>query len=315
MNILVTGANGLVGKSLCLSLETDGHQVTRVVRRTTANNQLTVCKIDSKTSWDFALGDQIDAVVHLAARVHVMNDSTTDSEILYRSVNTEGTLNLARQCAAKGVKRFVFISTVKVMGEGRVKPYTVSDTPQPVGPYALSKLQAEEGLQKIAAMTGMEVVVIRPPLVYGAMVGANFLSLMKAVSSGIPFPFSSIDNLRSLIYIGNLVDAITFCLHHPKAAGKVLMVSDGEDISTPELVRRLADALGKKPRLLPVPEKLLRLGGRVLGRRETVERLLGSLTVDISPIRDELGWQPPFTMAQGLRATAAWYMQSGRGGN
>lgn len=310
LTVMVTGANGLVGQSLCLALEQAGHIVTRVVRHATAVHQLAVGNIDGTTSWDTALLQSVDVVVHLAARVHVMNETAADQKYSYKNVNTEGTLNLARQCAGRGVKRFIFVSTIKVMGEGRDKAYRVTDATGPIGPYALSKWEAEKGLQEIAASTGMEVVVLRPPLVYGPGVGANFLSLVRLVYRGLPLPLGAINNRRSLIYLGNLVDAISACLQHPLAAGKTYLVCDGEDVSTPELVHRIAAAFGKSPRLVPVPESWLRFLGKLVGKGAAVERLIGSLVVDGSLIHTELSWSPPFTLQAGLEETARWYKRN-----
>lgn len=299
--VLVTGANGFVGKVLCSTLEQMGHTVTRVVRTAETVDEFAVGNIDDQTSWASVLAKPIDAVVHLAARVHVMGDPAADSALLYRNVNTDGTLHLARACAAHGVKRFVLMSTIKVMGEGRDHAYQNADPAQPSGPYAISKWQAEEGLREIAATTRMEVVVLRPPLVYGPGVGANFLSLLTAVHRGFPLPLGAINNRRSLIYLGNLVDAIATCIEHPKAAGKNYLVSDGEDVSTPELVRCIAAAFGRTPRLLSVPEAWLQFAGKLLGKGAAVERLVGSLVVDSTSIEEDLDWTPPYTLQAGLK--------------
>jgi UDP-glucose 4-epimerase len=261
-----------------------------------------VGEIGANTGWQRAV-DGCDAVVHLAARVHVMRDSAADPLAAFRAVNVDGTLNLARQAAAAGVKRFVFLSSIKVNGEGSEVPYLESDSPAPLDPYAISKWEAEQGLREIAAQTGMEVVILRPPLVYGPGVKANFARLIRAVERGWPLPLGAIDNRRSLLFLGNLVDAIRLCLEHPAAANRTYLLSDGEDVSSAELVRRLAKAMGKPARLLPVPAWAFGLAGRLLGRRQEVARLLGSLTVDSSAIRRELGWVPPYTLDQGLALT------------
>ncbi len=246
-------------------------------------------------------------MVHLAAHVHGMQEAEDDAAVLYRQVNTEGTLNLARQCAAGGVRRFVFLSTVKVLGEGREEPYHANDPAIPIGPYAISKWEAEQGLQEIAEHTGMEVVILRPPLVYGPGARANFLRMMRTIDKGIPLPFGAIQNRRSLLYVDNLVDAIRVCLNHPAATGKTYLVSDVDDVSTPELIRRMASALGRPARLLPVPCRWMRFVGQLLGKQAVVNRLLDSLTVDSQPIREELNWSPPYSMQTGLVATAEWY--------
>ncbi|MFC3678310.1 UDP-glucose 4-epimerase family protein [Ferrovibrio xuzhouensis] len=307
MKVLVTGASGFVGRELCACLERSGHTVIRAMRRPGPAIGVVIGNIDGGTSWAAALSDAPDAVLHLAARVHVMGAEGTDAARLYRQVNSEGTTNLARQSAAAGVKRFVFLSTIKVLGEGGNRPYKADDPAAPCGPYAVSKWQAEQGLLEIAGRTGMEAVILRPPLVYGPGVGANFLRLMQAVDAGWPLPFAAIRNRRSLIHVGNLVDAIVACLTQAKAAGKTFMVSDDEDVSTPELVRRIASSLGRRPRLFPVPPAGFRLCGQLLGKGAAIERLLGSLTADCAPIRTELGWAPPHTMQDGLAIAAEWY--------
>ena len=228
----------------------------------------------------------------------------------YHQVNTLGTANLARQCARHGVKRFVFVSTVKVLGEGKSEPYQDTDLAVPADAYAISKWDAEQALWQVAAETGMEVVMLRPPLVYGPGVKGNFLRLMQVIDKRRPLPLGGIHNQRSLIYLGNLIDVIRLCLTHPNAAGKAFLVSDGDDVSTPELVCRIAAALGRRPFLLPVPASWMQWAGRVLGKQAAVDRLLGSLCVDISPLREELDWTPPYSMQAGLEATAQWYRKT-----
>lgn len=311
MNVLVTGASGFVGRPLCDTLGHAAYELVPAVRISRGlPGECVVGEIDGKTNWRRAL-QGVHAVVHLAARVHMMHDSATDPLAAFRSINTEGTLNLARQCAAAGVRRFVFVSSVKVNGEERAAPYTEADTPAPEDAYALSKWEAEQGLRQIAVETGLEVVILRPPLVYGPGVGANFLALLRAVARGMPLPLGAIDNRRSLIFVGNLAAAILCCLEHPAAAGKTFLVSDGEDVSTSGLVRRMAAALGRPARLLPVPPALLRVAARLAKKSALAIRLLDSLTVDSSAIRCELGWSPPFTLDEGLRETAAWYLSQG----
>lgn len=309
--VLVTGANGFVGRAVCAALRRTGHAVTPAVRRAQdlAQEQV-IGEIDAQTDWRAALAG-VESVVHLAARVHVMRDTIADPLAQYRAVNVAGTLNLARQCAAAGVRRFVFVSSVKVNGEERAAPYTEADTPAPEDAYALSKWEAEQGLRQIAAETGLEVVILRPPLVYGPGVGANFLALLRVVACGMPLPLGAIDNRRSLIYVGNLAAAILCCLEHPAAAGKTFLVSDGEDVPTPGLVRRMAAVLGQPVRLLALPVPLLRFAARLAKKSALAIRLFDSLTVDSSAIRRELGWSPPFTLDEGLRETAAWYLSQG----
>jgi nucleoside-diphosphate-sugar epimerase len=309
MKVLVTGANGFVGRALCAELLRHGHAVRGAVRRHDCTTSLdphvegvAVGSIGASTKWTAALTG-CDAVVHLAARVHVMRDQASDPVTLFREVNTEGTLNLARQAASGGVKRFIFVSSIKVNGEGSDSAYREIDPPDPKDAYAVSKWEAEQGLIAIASETRMEVVILRPPLVYGPGVKANFLQLIEALRRGWPLPLSSMHNRRSLLYLGNLVDAIRLCLKHPAAAGQIFMVDDGAPVSTPELVRAMADAMGRPAWLVPVPVVLLEILGRLLGRRQTISRLTDSLWVDSTAIRSCLGWTPPYSMAEGLAAT------------
>ena len=300
--VLVTGANGFVGRALCPVLTAAGQFVRPATRVAPTPGTVAVGDIGPDTDWRAALGG-CSAVVHLAARVHMLRDETADPLAAYRAVNTEGTLNLARQAAAAGVRRLVFVSSIKVNGEGRAAPYSEADPAAPEAPYALSKWEAEQGLWAIARETSMEVVVLRPPLLYGPGVGANFLHLLRAVERGWPLPFGHVHNRRGLLYLGNLVDAIRVCLTHPAAAGKTYLVADAEVVSTPELIRRLARARGRPARLLGVPPAWLYLAARVAGRSAEMDRLLGSLWVDAGAIGRDLGWQPPFHLDQGLAAT------------
>lgn len=307
--ILVTGASGFVGQALCAELLRHGYFVRGAVRQVEGRAALqgepvVVGAINAATDWTAALGG-CDVVVHLAARVHVMDDKAVDPLAEFRETNTEGTLNLVRQAADAGVKRFIFISSVKVNGEGRDAAYLESDTPAPADAYAISKWEAEQGLQRIAADTGLEVVVLRPPLVYGPGVKANFLRLMQLVQKGWPLPLGAIRNRRSLLYLGNFVDAIRLCVEHPAAAGQTFLLDDGEPVSTRVLIRAVAQAMGRPARLFAVPVRLLELAGALLGKRAAVDRLTGSLWVDSSPIRVRLGWTPPFSMTEGLAATVA----------
>lgn len=310
MKVLITGANGLVGRALCSVLDQTEGQVVRAVRTSITPWEIPVGDLNKSTDWSEALGQNTDVVVHLAGQVPLTDNASRVPNDRYTEVNTLGTANLARQCAQHGVKRFIFVSTVKVLGEGKSEPYQDTDLAVPADAYAISKWDAEQALWQVAAETGMEVVMLRPPLVYGLGVKGNFLRLMQAIDKRRPLPLGAIHNQRSLIYLGNLVDVIRLCLIHPKAAGKAFMVSDGDDVSTPELVRRIAASLGRRPFLLPVPVSWMRWAGRVLGKQAAVDRLLGSLCVDISPLREELGWTPPYTMQEGLEATAQWYRKT-----
>jgi nucleoside-diphosphate-sugar epimerase len=262
--------------------------------------------LGTDTVWEGALAG-VDTVIHLAARVHIMDDTAADPLTQFRKVNVEGTARLAREAAKAGVRRLVFISSIKVNGEETGTPYTPDSPPNPADPYGISKWEAEQALLTIGAETGLEVVIVRPTLVYGPGVKANFLNMIKVVHRGIPLPFASISNKRSLIYVGNLVDALAVCATHPSAAGRTYLVSDGEDVSTPDLIRMTAAALGVPARLFPFPLSLMRLVGKITGKTAAVNRLTGSLTVDSSRIRSELGWKPPFTMREGLRETAKWF--------
>ncbi|MEO8119105.1 MAG: SDR family oxidoreductase [Rhodoferax sp.] len=315
MRFLVTGANGFVGKSLCTELTRRGEDVRAAVRSghfDRGNSDYAVVgAIDGGTDWSAGLGDQ-DVVVHLAARVHVMNDGATDPLAAFRQVNVQGTLNLARQAAAAGVKRFVFISSVKVNGECTFpgQTFAESDVPAPQDAYGLSKHEAEQGLRQLAADTGMELVIVRPPLVYGPGVKANFASLMRAVRRGWPLPFGAVHNRRSLVALDNLVDFLVTCVTHPQAANQTFLVSDGHDLSTPDLVRGLARAAGMTARLIPVPVWVLQAGAALVGQGESVQRLVGNLQVDISKARALLGWVPPVTVEEGLRRAFAGMQKS-----
>jgi len=313
--ILVTGATGFIGSALCGRLLADGARVRAAVWREDPPGGLQAgletALIDSvgpDTAWTDALA-RTDTVIHLAARVHVMDERCKDPLAAYRRVNVAGTERLARVSAANGVKRLVFLSSVKVNGEESLTRYTENDHAAPSDPYGISKFEAEEVLKKISAETGLEVVIIRPPLVYGPGVKANFYRLMAMVEKGLPLPLGGFDNSRSFVYLGNLTDAIVLCAKHPNAGGRTFLVSDGEDVSTPELVRRLALALGRPSRVFPFPPGLMRLAGKLAGKTASVDRLLGSLVVDNSKIIRELGWKPPFTMSEGLKETAEWYVK------
>jgi len=305
-NVLVTGASGFVGGQLLKRLAyRKGNQAMGTVRsasRVIEAGMVAVGDIDQHTDWSAALKNP-QVVVHTAARAHIMNDQATEPLAAFREVNVAGTLNLARQAAAAGVRRFVFISSIKVNGEQTApgRPFTCDDTPTPEDPYGISKLEAEQGLQQIALETGMEVVIIRPPLVYGPDVKGNFASMIKLVEKGLPLPFGAIDNRRSLVGLDNLVDLIITCIDHPNAANQVFLVSDGEDLSTSGLLRRVAKAMGRPSRLISVPVGLLHLGATVLGKKAVGQRLLGSLQVDISSTRERLDWTPPVSVDEGLK--------------
>lgn len=314
MTILLTGATGFLGMSLMQELQ---HRKVIVVPLLRSLNPLfpeakIVTNINSRADFTPALNN-IDIIVHCAARVHVMNDSVNNSLEVYREVNTHGTANLARQAAQAGAKRFIFISSIKVNGEGtkRDKPFTSFDLHAPEDDYGVSKSEAEQALFAIGKETGMEIVVIRPTLVYGPGVKANFASLMNLVSKGIPLPFGCVtNNKRSLVSVDNLVDLIVTCIEHPKAANQVFLVSDDHDVSTSEMVRQMALSLGKSTWQLPVPKWCYKLAGKVFGKQDVVDRLLGSLQVDITHTRKTLDWIPPQTLEEGFKKTAEAFLQS-----
>jgi nucleoside-diphosphate-sugar epimerase len=313
--LLITGSTGFVGTNLYQCAGVVGWKTRRVLRCDAGQNDVVVGGIAFDTDWSIALKN-IEIVVHLAARVHVMEDGSGEQLAEFHRVNVEGTVNLARHAVHAGVKRFVFISSIKVNGESTLpgKPFTTIDAPNPQDSYAISKLEAEQGLRDIEKETGLEVVIIRPPLVYGPGVKANFLRLIQAVQKGLPLPLGLVKNKRSLVSLDNLVDLILTCINHPDAAGQTFLISDGEDLSTPELIRKLARSMGKKSRLLPVPPALLRLGGSIIGKRAEVDRLIGSLQVDISHIYEVLGWRPKVTVDQGIGETVNWYINESQSG-
>lgn len=317
--VLVTGASGFVGTALCDRLLKAGYSVKGTLLPTEHVSSLCcgvrpviVDPLGPDTRWSHALAG-IDTVIHLAARVHIMSDTSTDPLAEFQRVNTAGTKRLAAEAASAGVRRLVFISSVKVNGEEAPEPYMETSPERPTDPYGISKWQAEQALRELEARTGLEVVVLRPTLVYGPGVKANFLAMMKAVDKGVPLPLASIANRRSLLYIGNLVDALATCASHPDAAGETFMVSDGLDVSTPQLLRLIAYELRAPDRLFPFPPALMHLAGKATGQSARISRLVGSLAVDSTKIRSKLGWHPPFTLHAGLKATADWYLAT-RGG-
>lgn len=309
-SVLVTGVSGLVGRAVERRLGFLGCPVMGAARhghRLSSGSEAFTAALLPDQNWSAVLVD-CRAVIHLAARVHVMRDTAGDPLSAFREVNTAGTLNLARQAAAAGVRRFVFVSSVKVNGEQTTPdhPFHHDAAPAPQDPYGISKREAEDGLRAIAAQTGMDVVIMRPPLVYGPGVKANFATLMRAVQRGLPLPLASVThNRRSLVALDNLVDLLITCLDHPAAANQTFLVSDGEDLSTADLLRRLGRAMNKPARLFPVPVPLLRAGAALLGKRDVAQRLLGNLQVDITHTRETLGWTPPISVDEGLRRAVA----------
>lgn len=311
--ILVTGANGFVGTQLCKDLRASGHSVRAVVRELksdmSATDYFAIGEMDASTDWSAALKG-VKVVVHLAARVHVMHEDSDNALAAYRRTNTDASLRLAQEAANAGVKRFIYLSSIKVNGEGRNdKPFSEIDLANPQDPYAVSKYEAEQGLREIGDATQLEVVIIRPPLVYGAEVRGNFLRLLKLVKMGLPLPFAGIDNQRSMVYLKNLSDAIKVCITHHNAAGKTFLVSDGLTISVADLIGQMALAMNCSVRLFKVPSVLLRTLGKLTGKSDEVSRLIDSLQVDTSWIKKELQWSPPYSAAQGLAETVAWFKQ------
>ena len=309
--VLVTGANGFVGAALVRELKISGSDVVGLVRRPCDLGAGIETRVIDDLFEDCARAeffDGVDAVVHLAARVHRMGDDGEDRLDSYLRDNTETTRRLAEAAAGAGVRRLIFLSSVKANGEEASRPYTEADTPAPEDPYGISKWRAEQALADIAAATELEIVNLRPPLVYGPGVRANFGALVRISDTGLPLPLGGLDgNARSLIYLGNLTAAIRLALEHPSAGGRTYLVRDGEDLSTAELVRRLRRAFGRSARLVRMPHGILKLLAAAGGRRATFRRVAGSLTIDDALIRRDLDWRPPFTVDQGLAATAAWH--------
>lgn len=308
--ILVTGANGFLGQALSIELKARQFPVRGVLRAEAKAGEVNVGDIGPDTDWQEALVG-VEVIVHTAARTHIMTNTSGDPLCQYRKVNVEGTLNLARQAATASVKRFIFISSIKVNGESTLpgKPFTADDQPKPEDPYGVSKWEAEVGLHRLANETGLEVVIIRPPLVYGPRVKANFLRMMRWINRGLPLPLGSIDNKRSLVALANLVDLIINCIEHPAAANQVFLAGDGQDVSTTELLYGIGKALDKPARLLPCPVGLLSFTAALLGKKEMLRRLTDSLQVDISRARSLLGWEPLLSREEGLREVAQDFKQ------
>lgn len=314
MNILVTGAGGFIGRPLCGHLLDHGHSVRAAVRRPgmcpEGVDVVLVGGIHGDTDWGGSL-DGVNAVVHLAARVHRLNDDVRDPEAAYKTVNTDGALRLAEAAVAAGCRRFVFFSTVKVLGEAGDFDGS-GDAKASQDPYGRSKFAAEEGLRKISASTGMGVVCIRPPLVYGPGVKANFLRLMRWVQRGVPLPLGAVSNRRSLVYVRNLADAVICVLEAGRLPGFAYSVTDGEDVSTAALIRRIASAMGKPSRLIACPAGLLRWVGTLSGKGAEVRRLTESLTVSDAAFQKDFNWRRPYTMQEGIQETVNWFMNRRR---
>jgi nucleoside-diphosphate-sugar epimerase len=307
--ILITGGNGFIGQYLSHYLAQKNYSIVQSYRQRPdveadklIGQPVAVGAIDAATDWHLAL-DNVDVVVHLAARVHVMQETHEDPLTAFREVNTHGTINLAKQAAAAGVKRFVYLSSIKVNGE-QTEPgasFHADDTPNPLDPYAISKYEAEQQLMQLSQQTGLEVVIIRPPLVYGPGVKGNFKRLVSLVNKSLPLPLAGIRNARSLVSIQNICSLIAVCIHHPNAAGEVFLVSDGEDLSTSDLLIRLAKVLNKKSRLFYLPKSWLNVLTLAINRQAEFQRLFGSLQVDINKNDELLDWRPEVSVEKGLR--------------
>lgn len=317
MKVLITGASGFIGSALTQFLYKQNYSITVTLRRVSNTlpsdiQQKLIGNLLPNIDWSQTLADT-DTVIHLAARAHILKEQSTDPLTAFRATNTAATLNLAQQAAAAGVRRFIFISSIGVNGNKTLdKPFTVTDTPNPAEHYAISKHEAELGLKQIAAQTGMEVVIIRPPLVYGAGAKGTFNQLIKTVAKRVPLPLGCIHNQRSLVALPNLIDLITTCIDHPAAANQTFLISDGEDLSTTDLLRRLSHALGKPARLLPIPQQLLETTLNLLGKQAIAQRLCGNLQIDMTHTRKTLNWTPPVSVDEALRQTAQTYLQSQR---
>jgi nucleoside-diphosphate-sugar epimerase len=309
MNVLVTGANGFVGKALCEALLENGHRVIAIYRsqqkvRVGVSPHF-ISDINASTDWSEVLSN-VDVVVHLAARVHVMNDIAENPLMEFRKINVDASLNLANQAILAGVKRFIYLSSIKVNGEFTLadKPFTETDIANPQDAYAISKHEAELALWGVCQHNNMELVIIRPPLIYGAGVKANFANMMRVVKRGVPLPLGKIHNQRSFIYVNNLTSLIIRCVEHTAAANQLFLASDNCDLSTTDLLTRCAKALAVKSRLIPIPQKMIEMAAAMLGKRDFAQRLCGNLQVNSAKARNLLAWQPPFTIDQGLKATA-----------
>tara|TARA_Y100000389_G_scaffold141180_1_gene139025 strand:+ start:1181 stop:2125 length:945 start_codon:yes stop_codon:yes gene_type:complete len=305
--ILVTGGNGFIGKAICKNLKKKNYTINITSRRDVAINLngmkvYSINEINENTNWFEAL-DRVSCVIHCAAKTHVMKKLKKNSLISFRRVNVQGTINLAKQAAACGVKRFIFLSSIKVNGERTDKSikFKYNDIPKPEDSYGVSKWEAEKGLWKISKETGLEVVIIRAPLVYGPAVKGNLRRLIKLIQSRIPLPFSLIKNQRSLVGIDNLVDLIIHCIDHHKASGNTFLVSDGKDLSTPDLVRGIAYSIELSARLFPLPLIILKFFGLILGKKLEIDRLIGSLKIDNSYTKETLNWTPPLSVEEGIR--------------
>lgn len=310
-SVLLTGASGFVGSNLSLAIP-EKYNLRQVYRKKPNKNPISeyvLCDFENHSELSAAV-KEIDIVIHCAGLAHILNHNSNNPIIEFRKVNVDMTLRLAQEASKAGVKRFIFLSSIGVNGSFNTSPFTELDTPAPTQDYAISKLEAERGLLEIASSTKMEVVIIRPPLVYGPNAPGNFATLMKWMYKNIPLPLGAIQNKRAFIGIDNLVDFILICIEHPAAANQVFLVSDGEDLSTTELLNRITVALGKKPKLLPINQQLLELGLKLIGKKDLAQRLCGSLQIDISKAKSLVNWTPHVSVEEGLRKTAEHFLES-----
>lgn len=310
--VLVTGSSGLVGNSVITALKMKKMDIVAHSR----SSYLPDCEnvhvdLTADANWEPYLKG-VDTIIHCAARVHQMNETVQEKQNAYHAVNVDGSLNLAKQAVEAGVKRFIFISSIKVNGEWTQEsiPFTAKDAPHPQDDYGKSKFEAEKMLTSFANSSGLDLVIIRPPLVYGPGVKANFLSMMKAVVKGLPLPLGLINSLRSMVFVENLVDLIMVCCEHPDAPGKTFLVSDDEDISIRDLLRTLANSAGKRTYLLPIPQLLLVFTLTLLGKKAAAQRLCKPLQLDIQETKDTLGWKPKFSLREGLAKTMDYYLSN-----
>jgi len=317
ISALVSGASGFVGRAVCEKALDLGMKVRGSHRSPDSQllvpqgvEKIQIPSVHGNTDWSNALGG-IDVVIHLAGRVHIAKETAVNPLAAYREVNTAGTEQLARAAAAAGIKRLVYVSTIKVNGEQtKTSPFTEADAPQPQDAYAICKWESEQALHRIGTESGLEIVILRPPLVYGRGVGANFLRLLNLVRRGIPLPLASVLNRRSLIYVKNLADAVLTSATHPRAKGQTFLVSDGDDVSTPELIRRIAEGMELPSRMFRCAPSLLNAVASIVGKSAEVGRLLGSLAIDSTRFGSETGWTPPYSLSEGLRETIEWYLAS-----
>ncbi len=313
--VLITGANGFIGNALCEKLILSGYDVLGLVRSSDKMKSLpkgvptvNVGSIGQYTDWSRALTG-VNVVIHLAARTHILKENTPNPINEYREVNLYGTGQLARMAVNEGVKRLIFMSSVGVNGEqNEGTPFSESDQPNPSRPYSVSKWEAEKVLKRIAYETGLEIVIIRPPLVHGPGVKGNMLQLLNLVKWSVPLPLAKVNNKRSFIGVTNLVDVLIKCIDNTNVSGETMLVSDGEDISTPDLIRRLANMMNKPNALIPFPESLLRIIYSNIGKNNPLKQICSSLTIDTSKMCSLLKWKPPLTLNQGLEAMVSWYL-------